>query len=59
LKKLYPEKIFAPDMPDALPDRSQIVPAPRAMGLLQDIGRSGWTGLEEIVRLNTEDLAVS
>ncbi|KFY48598.1 hypothetical protein V495_01194 [Pseudogymnoascus sp. VKM F-4514 (FW-929)] len=59
LKKLYPEKIFAPDMPDALPDGSQIVPAPRAMGLLQDIGRGGWTGLEEIVRLNTEDLAVS
>ena len=59
LQKLYPEKIFTPDMPDAVLDGSQVVLAPKAMGLLQDLGRDGWTRLEDIVRLNTEDLVVS
>lgn len=46
-------------MPDAVLDGSQVVLAPKAMGLLQDLGRDGWTRLEDIVRLNTEDLVVS
>ena len=58
LQKLYPDKTFSPDIPDAVSDGSQVVPAPRARRLLHDLGREGWTGLEEIVRLNTLDLVV-
>lgn len=58
LQKLYPDKTFAPDMPDAVLDGSRVVLAPRVMGLLQDLGREDWTGLEEIVRHNTQDLVV-
>ncbi|KFY64605.1 hypothetical protein V496_03142 [Pseudogymnoascus sp. VKM F-4515 (FW-2607)] len=56
LQKLYPEKTFTPDMPDAVPDGSNIVLTPRAIGLLQDLGQDGWTGVEETLRLNTQDL---
>lgn len=56
LKTLYPEKSFSPEMPEAVLDSSQIVPAPKAEALLREMGRDGWTGLEEIVRLNTQDL---
>ncbi|OBT65023.1 hypothetical protein VE03_05213 [Pseudogymnoascus sp. 23342-1-I1] len=58
LQKLYPEKAFTPDMADAVLDGSQIGLAPRTLGLLQDLGRDGWTGLEEIVKLNMQDLVV-
>lgn len=58
LQKLYLEKTFAPDMPDAVPNGSQVVLAWRAMGLLQDLGREDWTGLDEIVRHSTQDLVV-
>lgn len=56
LQKLYPERTFTPDMPDAVPDGSNIVLAPRAIGLLQDLGQDGWTGVEETLRLNIQDL---
>ncbi|KFY33710.1 hypothetical protein V494_07393 [Pseudogymnoascus sp. VKM F-4513 (FW-928)] len=58
LKKMYPEKTFAPDMADAALDGSQVVLAPRAVGLLRDLGLDGWTGPQEIVRLNTQDLVI-
>ncbi|SPO02021.1 related to flavonol reductase/cinnamoyl-CoA reductase [Cephalotrichum gorgonifer] len=53
---LYPERPLGPEFPDAEPDASTIVPAPRAEFLLKEMGRDGWTSLEECVKLNTEDL---
>lgn len=57
MQKLYPGKSFPRDIDEAELDKSDIVRAPRAEALLRDMGRPGWTSLEETVRLNTEDLA--
>ncbi|KAH6844743.1 hypothetical protein B0I37DRAFT_312183 [Chaetomium sp. MPI-CAGE-AT-0009] len=57
IQKLYPGKSFAGDIEHAELDASQIVAAPRAESLLKEMGRSGWTSLEETVRMNVEDLA--
>jgi hypothetical protein len=58
IQRLYPGKSFARDIEDAELDRSEIVPALRAEALLQEMGRPGWTSLDESVRMNTEDFAM-
>ncbi|KAK4112871.1 NAD(P)-binding protein [Canariomyces notabilis] len=57
MQKLYPGKTFPRDLDEAELDKSDIVRAPRTEALLRDMGRPGWTSLEETVRLNIEDLA--
>lgn len=56
LRKLYPNRSIPADcQPEN--DLSEIVPRKRAEELLRDMGKDGWTGLEESVRRNTEDIA--
>ncbi|KAK3181526.1 hypothetical protein K4F52_007236 [Lecanicillium sp. MT-2017a] len=57
MKSVYPDKTFGPDFEEHEMDRSVIVGKERAAGLLKEMGREGWTAVEEVVRLNTEDLA--
>ena len=57
IQLLYPRKFVSGDIEDIELDASQIVPAPRAEILLKDMGRPGWTSLEESVRMNVKDLA--
>jgi hypothetical protein len=57
VQRLYPHKFFPRDIEEAELDTSEIVPGPRAEALLKEMGRPGWTSLEETVRMNTEDLA--
>ncbi|KAF7561190.1 hypothetical protein G7046_g2948 [Stylonectria norvegica] len=56
LRKLYPSKEFADDIPDA--ERSNMTVANgRGLQLLKDVfGREGWTSLEETVTENVKDL---
>lgn len=56
LRKLYPGRTFPPDF-QAEKDLSDIVPRKRAQELLRDMGKEGWTSLEESIRRNTEDIA--
>ncbi|KAF2135660.1 uncharacterized protein K452DRAFT_354301 [Aplosporella prunicola CBS 121167] len=55
LRKLYPGKKF-PENFQSDKDLSKIVPRARAEELLRDMGKSGWTSMQESVKLNTEDL---
>lgn len=55
LRKLYPARNFPEDYQSER-DLSEIVPRQRAESLLQELGRNGWTSLEESVKKNTEDL---
>ncbi|KAL2194438.1 hypothetical protein P885DRAFT_42573 [Corynascus similis CBS 632.67] len=57
IQMLYPGKVLDKYIADAEPDKSEIIPAARAEALLKDMGRLGWTSLEDCVRMNTEDLA--
>lgn len=57
VQALYPNKSFSGNIEDIELDASQIDRAPRAETLLKDMGRPGWTSLEESVRMNVEDLA--
>lgn len=43
-------------MPDHALDRSIIAESPLSLQLLKDIGRGGWSSLEDIVLKNTADL---
>jgi hypothetical protein len=56
LRKLYPNRRFTPDAPEAVLDSSEILPSTRAEALLKEMGRPGFTTLEECIRMNTEDL---
>lgn len=56
LRKLYPGRTFPADF-QAEKDLNEIVPRARAEQLLRDMGKDGWTSLEESIRRNTEDLA--
>lgn len=58
MQKLYPRRAFAPDVADAPLDGSVVPGTARAEDLLREMGREGWTSLEDCVRMNTEDLAV-
>lgn len=55
LRKTYPEKTF-PENFQGGHDLTKVVPRERAEELLRDMGRDGWTSLEESVRRNTEGL---
>ncbi|KAK1570175.1 aldehyde reductase [Colletotrichum navitas] len=54
-RKLYPSRSFPANF-RAEEDVSDIVPGKRAEALLRDMGRDGWTRLEESIKRNTEDL---
>lgn len=56
LRSVYADKVFAPDIPDHPLDRSIIAELPLSLQLLKDMGRDGWSSLEDIVRANTADL---
>ncbi|KAG7287639.1 hypothetical protein NEMBOFW57_007152 [Staphylotrichum longicolle] len=56
IQQLYPSRPCPGDIEEAELDKSEVVRAPRAEALLREMGRSGWTSLEETVRMNTEDL---
>ncbi|GFF22557.1 aldehyde reductase 2 [Aspergillus udagawae] len=55
LRKLYPSRSFPANF-QAEGDLSEIVPRKRAEALLREMGRDGWTSLEESIKRNTEDL---
>ncbi|GFF38211.1 aldehyde reductase 2 [Aspergillus udagawae] len=55
LRKLYPGRSFPANF-QAEEDLSEIVPRKRAEALLREMGRDGWTSLEESIKRNTEDL---
>lgn len=57
LAKLYPSKTFVPEIEASKLDRSDIELAPRAENLLKEMGRPGWTSLEDSLLANTRDLA--
>ncbi|KAI1145431.1 aldehyde reductase [Nemania diffusa] len=55
LRKLYPERSFPGDPNDG-DDLSNIVPRKRAENLLRELGKDGWTSLEDSIKWNTQDL---
>lgn len=55
LRKLYPDRSFPANF-QSDQDLSNIVPRKRAEEILRDMGKDGWTSLEESVRRNTKDL---
>ncbi|EMR66145.1 putative aldehyde reductase protein [Eutypa lata UCREL1] len=55
LRKLYPNRSF-PSSFKADEDLSDIVPRKRAEALLREMGRDGWTSMEESIKRNTEDI---
>ncbi|KAI1116065.1 aldehyde reductase [Nemania sp. NC0429] len=55
LRKLYPGRKFPANF-QSDKDLSNIVPIKRAEALLREMGKDGWTSLEESIRRNTEDL---
>ncbi|KAJ6445438.1 aldehyde reductase [Purpureocillium lavendulum] len=56
MQTLYPQRSFAPDVAAAALDGSVVPGMARAEALLREMGRDGWTSLEDCVRMNTEDL---
>lgn len=55
-RKLFPNKKFRDDEPGLWDDLSTVEPAKRAEGLLRDMGRPGFTELEESLGRNVQDL---
>ncbi|KAI1331075.1 aldehyde reductase [Xylariaceae sp. FL0255] len=55
LRRLYPDRSFPADF-QAGKDLSDIVPRQRAEALLREMGKDGWTKLEESIKRNTSDL---
>lgn len=55
LRKLYPGRSF-PSNFQSEEDLNEIAPRARAEQLLRDMGKDGWTSLEESVKRNTEDI---
>ncbi|GKU10144.1 unnamed protein product [Fusarium langsethiae] len=56
LRKHYPEKTF-PENFSSGEDANEIEPRGKAEQLLKDLGRPGWTSLEDSIISNVEDLA--
>ncbi|KHO11371.1 hypothetical protein MAA_10886 [Metarhizium robertsii ARSEF 23] len=56
LAKPYPDRIFAPQMEASRLDRSDIELPAKAEYWLKEMGRMGWTSLEDSVLANTRDL---
>ncbi|KID99500.1 aldehyde reductase II, partial [Metarhizium majus ARSEF 297] len=57
LAKLYPDRIFAPQMEASRLDRSDIELPAKAEDWLKEMGRTRWTSLEDSGLANTRDLA--
>lgn len=57
LSELYPNKSFVPEIEPSKLERSHIELAEKAEDLLKEMGREGWTSLEETLLANTRDLA--
>ncbi|EON63476.1 hypothetical protein W97_02704 [Coniosporium apollinis CBS 100218] len=57
LRQMFPERDFPEPDPNAPRDTNKILPAGRAEGLLREMGRPGWVGLEETVRASLEGVA--
>ncbi|OAQ64093.1 aldehyde reductase protein [Pochonia chlamydosporia 170] len=57
LSELYPNKSFVPEIEPSKLERSHIELAEKAEVLLKEMGREGWTSLEETLLANTRDLA--
>jgi hypothetical protein len=55
-RNLFPDKKFRDDEPGLWDDLSTVEPAKRAEKLLQEMGRPGFTSLEESLRRNVESL---
>ncbi|KAF4544811.1 Aldehyde reductase [Lasiodiplodia theobromae] len=55
-RKFAPDKTFPDDMPGLDRSFSRIEGRDRSEALLKDLGRSGFTGLEETLRANVEEL---
>ncbi|KAB2580941.1 Aldehyde reductase 2 [Lasiodiplodia theobromae] len=55
LRSMFPGRKFIDDIPGLEDDPSVIRPAARAEGILKEMGRPGWTGLEESLRENLEE----
>ena len=58
-RKLFPHQTFRDDEPGLWDDLSTVEPAKRAEGLLREMGRPGFTGLEESLGRNVQDLVSS
>ncbi|CAG7557459.1 unnamed protein product [Fusarium equiseti] len=55
LRKQYPEKTFPENFQDG-EDSNEIEPRDKAEQLLKDLGRPGWTSLEDSIIANVEDV---
>ncbi|RDW78933.1 aldehyde reductase II [Aspergillus mulundensis] len=55
-RREFPHRSLPGDLPGGEHGVLEIEPAERAEGLLREIGGSGWSGLEETLRRNVEDL---
>ena len=56
LRRMYSDKKFPEDIEDNSKDSSKLDNS-RGAELLKKFGRSGWTGLEEVIRGNTAGLS--
>lgn len=56
LRKPYPERKFHPNIPGLPNDKNTILPVIRAEQILKEMGRAGWTSLDESLRMNTETI---
>ena len=57
LRELYPEKDFGEYIKDCGRDLTEVPEREKAEELLKEMGRRGWTGLEESVRDNLVGVA--
>ncbi|KAF3001670.1 hypothetical protein E8E14_006661 [Neopestalotiopsis sp. 37M] len=55
LRRQNPDRVFVDDF-QSQRDYTEVVPRARAEQILQDMGRKGWTSLEESILMNTEEL---
>ena len=55
LRKMYPNRTFCPDF-HAEKNLCDIVPRGRAEQILREIGKDGWTSLEESIKRSTRSL---
>lgn len=56
MRRLYQDRTFSPEVPEAELDGSTIVPVPQAEAWLRDMGQDGWTSFEDCIRKSVEGL---
>lgn len=56
LARLYPDRTFAPEIEPSRLERSEIEMSCKAEAWLKEMGREGWTSLEDCLLANTRDL---